>query len=76
MDLSLLSLMYGHLGFSCMKSLHMERFLIQVWMYVYTVSLYLHLSVKRQIKCPGKELTFYSSSTTDVENIRQVKLMF
>lgn len=45
-------------------------------MYVYTVSLYLHFSVKRQIKCPGKELTFYSSSTTDVENIRQVKLMF
>lgn len=31
MDLSLLNLMCGHLGFSCMKLSHMGRFLIQVW---------------------------------------------
>lgn len=52
MDLSLLNLMCGHLGFFCMKLLHMERFLIQVWACGFT--LYLYIGAKRQRKYSGE----------------------
>ena len=76
MDLSLLSLMCGHLGFSCMKSSHMERFLIQVWTCDYTIALYLCFSVKRQRKYSGKELASDSSNTSDLRNVLRVMLVF
>lgn len=72
MDLSLLNLMCGHLGFSCMKSLHMERFLIQVWACVYTITLYLYFVVKKQRKYAGKEL---ASDSSDLENVLQAMLL-
>lgn len=76
MDLSLLSLTCGHLGFSCMKLSHMERFLIQVWTHDYTIALYLCFSVKRQRNYPGKELASDSSNTGDLGNVLQVMVVF
>lgn len=75
MDLSLLSLMCGHLGFFCMKSLHMGRFLIQVWACVYTIILYLYFGVKKQKKYPGKEPASDSSGSSDLENVLQLMLL-
>lgn len=57
MDLSLLNLMCGHLGFSCMKSLHMERFLIQVWACVYTITLVSVLKSKENTQGKSWHLT-------------------
>lgn len=73
MDLSLLNLMCGRLGFSCMKLLHMERFLIQVWACGFT--LYLYFGVKRQRKYSGKGLASDSSDTDDWKNVLQVILL-
>lgn len=83
MDLSLLNLMCGHLGFSCMKSLHMERFLIQVWACVYTITLYLYFGVKNKQtnnktitqKIRREELASHSSNSSDLENVLQVMLL-
>lgn len=67
MDLSLLNLMCGHLGFSCMKSLRMERFLIQVWACVYTITLYLYFSVKKNKQNPQTN----SNNETTTQKIRR-----
>jgi len=58
-----------------MKSLRMERFLIQVRARVYTVPLYLYFGVKKQRKCAGKELASDSSDSSDLENVLQVMLL-
>lgn len=73
MDLSLLNLMCGRLGFSCMKLLHMERFLIQVCVCSFT--LYFYFGAKRQRKYSRKEMASDSSDTDDWKNVLQVILM-